>query len=370
MPVETTKRRSFPYSRTGRLGDVRVDMVLLRRGIAGSTIASALAAAIALASPGGPQSAVARPAMVLVLMAAAVAAVLWWRGPWPGRPASLAFVAFSDLAIAIGLASYADPLLAVPGACLFITVGIYVSLVHEPPAVFAHVAWCVVVVAALVGRVAAAGDDVAMALSMAVAVLIGVAGLPLLTSSVWGAARQAAWDSLLDPLTGLLNRRGLAASVGRLPALQPDEVLAVAVVDLDAFKAVNDREGHAAGDEVLRVVSARLLRDRPPAALCARTGGEEFALVAPIARDRTDDLGRRVVELVHRADDEVPVSASVGVATVARGPAGGVDVEQWLGEVLCRADDAMYRAKRRGGACAVVAPASGSDLAGAPMGRQ
>lgn len=147
-----------------------------------------------------------------------------------------------------------------------------------------------------------------------------------------------------DPLTGLANRAGLAAAWAR----QHRTVTAVALLDLDGFKPVNDEHGHAAGDVVLRTVAARLAAAR--CGLAARLGGDEFALLLtarfPLGAAR--QLGAAIAAPVRLpGGTEVAVTASIGLA-VAPGPV--------LADVLGDADAAMYRAKAARTGVAVYDP--------------
>lgn len=146
-----------------------------------------------------------------------------------------------------------------------------------------------------------------------------------------------------DDLTGLLNRRALE---DRLDAdLRAGGHVVVAFVDLDGFKAINDRFGHDAGDDVLRVLGQRLGAALGPPVAVARWGGDEFVVVAPRAEAEasTEDA---LVARIHEALAE-PVgsgarvwhpSASVGVAVGAPGDEAA--------DLLRRADHAMYAQKR------------------------
>lgn len=145
-----------------------------------------------------------------------------------------------------------------------------------------------------------------------------------------------------DPLTGLLNREGLAAALGAQP-----EVGAAFFIDLDRFKEINDRHGHEVGDAVLSAVGQRLRSVFRGEDLLARLGGDEFLAVLA-GRHDTELLAARAAEVIEILETPVEVggesilcSASVGVAEIPDGP---IDAEQ----VMRESDHAMYRAKRSG----------------------
>jgi diguanylate cyclase (GGDEF)-like protein len=155
--------------------------------------------------------------------------------------------------------------------------------------------------------------------------------------------------AMTDQLTGALSRHALAEGASMLVARlrEGGGRLAVIMVDLDHFKQVNDRHGHAGGDAVLRH-AAKVLQSRLRAdALLARYGGEEFVVLAPV-----DDLpvARRVAERMRQGletagwSDLLPglatVTASLGVAVL--------EADESLEHALGRADEALYRAKNGG----------------------
>ncbi|MEO6122902.1 MAG: PAS domain S-box protein [Ilumatobacteraceae bacterium] len=163
-------------------------------------------------------------------------------------------------------------------------------------------------------------------------------------------------QALHDPLTGLANRILLQTRLAEATkTTSPDMDVAVLLLDLDGFKQVNDTYGHAVGDEVLRIVGARLTALTRPSDTLARTGGDEFVVLCP----DTDVIGatlvgERIVEAVGKPIDvagvTVHLGASVGVAHHA-GPGANTDA------LLLEADKAMYSAKRSGrGRVAVAGP--------------
>ena len=145
-----------------------------------------------------------------------------------------------------------------------------------------------------------------------------------------------------DPLTGVFNRRAI---LERLNALVDDAHRgAVLMLDIDRFKTINDRLGHAAGDGVLRRVADEIRAALRLEDALGRIGGEEFLVVMPEAtRDIAVAIGERVRAGVERSDggtDQPTVTISIGVATV-RG-------HDRPAELLERADRALYEAKRLG----------------------
>ncbi len=152
-----------------------------------------------------------------------------------------------------------------------------------------------------------------------------------------------------DALTGLGNRAMFEAAVdaalGQRSGSRRDGFVSIVLVDLDGFKEVNDAHGHSAGDEVLVTVADRLSTCVRGDDTVARFGGDEFALVLAQDAEQAEAVAWRIVELLARPFDvggsTVQVGASVGVATTAVGETGG-------GDLLRRADVAMYRAKANG----------------------
>lgn len=149
-----------------------------------------------------------------------------------------------------------------------------------------------------------------------------------------------------DSLTGVLNRRGFEAK-GQLLfdlALRGGRPLCVCLVDADHFKAVNDKHGHAVGDEVLKSVARCLLSRTRRTDLVARWGGEEFVLMLPDTSLRlAGELAELLREAVAGAEQPVAgrVTVSIGLAQIS----GRGDTLQAL---VDRADRALYQAKRSG----------------------
>jgi len=171
-----------------------------------------------------------------------------------------------------------------------------------------------------------------------------------------GMAERAEWMERLahiDPLTGLANRRTfdrvLELELARA-ARQQSEV-AVAVFDVDAFRATNDAVGHAAGDDILRAVAAVLAEQVRLVDTVARIGGDEFVVIAPGSGGRA--VADRVIRAVQAlpAVDGRPVSVSAGVA---RFPLDGGSAD----ELFARALDALELARSGGRGAVASAPAA------------
>ena len=163
------------------------------------------------------------------------------------------------------------------------------------------------------------------------------------------AGRQMRQLAHRDPLTGLPNRLSFEVELERqLVEVQlAHNRLALLFIDLDQFKQVNDSLGHAAGDEVLVEVAARMGRVlRSHDTLC-RLGGDEFALLVPLVQDPVQvmQLAERLIAAVREPllirGQRVPVGASIGMAF---SPDHALDAES----LLAAADAAMYAAKRAG----------------------
>jgi len=154
-----------------------------------------------------------------------------------------------------------------------------------------------------------------------------------------------------DLLTGLANRRLLYDNLTRALAVARREgsMVAVLFIDLDGFKASNDRLGHLTGDRFLKAVAARLRERVRPSDTVARIGGDEFAIIlsavakAEHAAEIAQDILEGCLRPYHVDGDELRASASIGVAL---SPLDANDADG----LLRAADAAMYKSKEDGGA--------------------
>ncbi|HOX17686.1 MAG TPA: sensor domain-containing diguanylate cyclase [Spirochaetales bacterium] len=151
--------------------------------------------------------------------------------------------------------------------------------------------------------------------------------------------------SLTDVLTGLRNRRGFEAAAGEALRDARSRGAALVYVDLDRFKEINDRYGHAEGDTALKAAAALLVRNTRDGDLAARLGGDEFAI---LARGGDGEAAQRLAERFGALVDEWNLASgkpwklcfSAGWAVAPRGG------QTPLADLMARADEAMYAVKR------------------------
>jgi len=151
----------------------------------------------------------------------------------------------------------------------------------------------------------------------------------------------------MDPLTGMFNRRGFAEACSRVIDREANagRPVTVLIFDIDHFKSVNDRFGHAAGDEILKLFSAVVINSLRISDLSGRIGGEEFAALLPCSLEEAVIAAERVREAFEDSGivvEDGPVDTTVSIG-VAGGPAGTE-----LEVLLAAADTALYQAKRGG----------------------
>lgn len=158
--------------------------------------------------------------------------------------------------------------------------------------------------------------------------------------------------AVTDPLTGIANRRQFFAEAEQIisEARRPVFKIAALMIDIDHFKAINDRYGHGAGDVVLHEVAQRIRANLRSKDTCGRYGGEEFSvLLSEISEQEIYQVADRLCksisqEPVETAEGKVQVSVSVGIAVM---DAATTPLET----LLQRADQALYTAKQAGRNC-------------------
>jgi diguanylate cyclase (GGDEF)-like protein len=155
--------------------------------------------------------------------------------------------------------------------------------------------------------------------------------------------------AMIDPLTGLINRRGFFVESARIARRQAEnpQLAAVLLIDLDNFKSINDRFGHAIGDKVLQIFADTATQAVRPSDVVGRLGGEEFAAVLhDVGRERALVIAERMRAAFAEATatvDECAIGATASVGMVLSD-----HPEFDVSELLVQADKALYEAKERG----------------------
>lgn len=169
------------------------------------------------------------------------------------------------------------------------------------------------------------------------------------TTSLMRELEQRRREALIDPLTGLFNRRAMDAHLATLVASKDRPVTSVLVIDIDNFKKINDEYGHAVGDSVIRNVADLVRKSIRGHDLAARFGGEEFVVIladtpASGAMTVAESLRLRIelLRLKRTRDGEhlAPITASIGVSEML--------TDDTAETLVTRADDALYAAKNAG----------------------
>jgi diguanylate cyclase (GGDEF)-like protein len=173
-------------------------------------------------------------------------------------------------------------------------------------------------------------------------------GIGFIASILFREHHLLTLHAIEDPLTGLLNRRGLEYSLNliTLETGNKKSCISAILLDIDHFKKVNDLYGHDAGDEVLKVFARKIDENHRGEDVCCRLGGEEFAIIVPWA---TSDGARKMAENLRQTieksvieinGESISVTSSFGVATQC----AEIEIEA----LLKKADKALYRAKASG----------------------
>jgi diguanylate cyclase (GGDEF)-like protein len=325
------------------------------RGIAGATrvmmaatsflFAACLVALIAGA--GGPRG-TGPVFMTWAAFAVGLAGGTLWTVRWPTPGQSLTFAVGTNAAVALACLAHPNPMASLIGCIAFATSGAYLAFFHTTKYVIynfviaAGVAIHETLRLASGGQLALAGVDLLLVLQINIA-------MPLAIQAMIRALGNDLVHADLDPLTGLNNRRAFQLETLGLVTARPvhEMYLLVAVVDLDDFKAVNDRDGHVAGDRVLVAVADALRSSTRATAVIARSGGEEFIVADTSHTADTAPLAQSICHAI--AELPVAITASVGTACA---PLHGVPTREHkplVEHLVGVADEAMYRAKRSGG---------------------
>ncbi|NMN93805.1 diguanylate cyclase [Antrihabitans stalactiti] len=337
-------------------GILRPVKILIGAGVAAMGV---IPAAI-LDSPAGPMSAASRTVNLLVSAVAIGWLLFWWFGPWPSPVVSTSFVVCADIGVTVVCLQTSNHLVGMFGLMTLVLVGAYATFFHGARALAVHLS-CALISILLLGVLLASGREGDLPLAVVtglVAYFVVVFIPPFLHIGFW-VLRADAVDSLNDPLTGLLNRRGLQRSARNIvtaDSAADDAQLVMIAIDLDRFKDVNDTLGHVVGDEVLIRTGHRIKSVVRGSAVVARLGGEEFVVVDIVPLSAVRDLAERIRVAIAAPANRAHVTASLGVAAApaAEWLRTALPQTRELDALLARADRAMYRAKHNGRNAVVV----------------
>ncbi|SKG11013.1 GGDEF domain-containing protein [Mycobacteroides abscessus] len=267
---------------------------------------------------------------------------------------SIAYIVYCDVAITAGVCVVTQTGIAFLKLVWLVAANTYAFAFHGRVAMAMQAAVTALATALTVGGAVIRGDSSVPALITTVATVVLVnavaawaiyAGMSLFAED----AKDKDYLARHDELTGLLNRRGLQHACEDWVGGNADAHVAVAVIDLNGFKSINDNQGHHAGDEMLRQTAQKLQALAGRDTWLVRLGGDEFGVVSIVDSSVALDY-QRVIEKALGADG-VAVDASVGVASEALSRVDNAELTSLVtivADMLVKADSAMYAVKRSG----------------------
>lgn len=300
----------------------------------------------------GAGTGLARAVLVIVAASGLYAGYRWFRTTsWPSWTESIAFVAWADVWLALALFfALRTPIMGTFGCIIFIIIGFYVAAVHSPLVAAVHIGWALAVCTTLAVRslMDPANDDwiiINVYLMICAVIFSTVYAFQVL----WLRLTEDARHARLDYLTATFNRRGLEDETYRLLREDPagTQALIALLIDIDAFKRLNDTHGHTAGDGALTSVADRLTAAAGAEAVVARLGGDEFVVLRRVDTQDIEQVAERIHSAITSETDSNPVSASTGVSVYL--PTDTDPPDRIVSLLIAHADNAMYRAKKRGG---------------------
>jgi diguanylate cyclase (GGDEF)-like protein len=352
-------RREFQFA-TAAMREGRM-LRMFARFVAASCFVLAGAGVIVQFAPAGPDGVVRRSLQAAVAASAVVVGLWWLLRPWPRYRRAVAFVIWADGALSIAAITMSTPHARLSTTLYLGLIGVYVGFLLGGRILLAHCCFCGALIAGITGWAVLVEHKTVLGLfvvftpALVWTVAVPLGGLVLIDVGR-SSIRRTAQSAHYDPLTGLRNRRGMHAAVAAAIRRTSPASVVIAVCDIDRFKSFNDGNGHAAGDAALLSLARTLQTLAGENEITARIGGDEFVLVAFMnVEDDTSMLLSRLEPLTHGEVDGVAMTASVGVAGHPTD-----DPHFSIDDAIRHADDAMYEAKRAGGArCAIYGPVVG-----------
>lgn len=358
---EVGAARTAPYDDPLHVLDqIEISERLPRYGIAALTLAVGLVGLIAVTSPDGAAGSPARVATLVGLCASTVPVALviarvnlgsiWWSEQSPLRRLNIAFVVYSDVGLTAAFATFQNPVMALHGTALFAVVSGYVAHFVRARTMVWHVSFTTVVIIGLGVQAALAGSIPLSSALYATMVSLAAANGTIVLLTIFSAQSKKALrlqieSANTDPLTGVLNRRGFhyVATMG----MPQGKSFTFAVVDIDNYKIVNDRHGHAVGDAVLQQVASMLVGVVGHSGVVGRLGGDEFAIAAALDRTAAIGLAERIRGLEIDVVPERRITVSVG-AVVYEGHTRPARDKTLVDTAIRAADRALFEAKNAG----------------------
>ena len=286
--------------------------------------------------------------MALCAVSSVVVGCWWILGRWPSYRATLAFVVWADIGLAVTaiIASSPEARLCAVGSTTLI--GIFAAFLLGTTPLIVHCTASALLVVGITGY-AVAVDHLGWfdLFPFYTPVLIAAVVMPIVIQTILEGTRRAmsatTRQAFQDPMTGLHNRRGLEQSVPRLLHRSPSSTVLAVVIDVDHFKQLNDRWGHEYGDTALRAIGETLRSSIRSGDIAVRLGGDEFAVIA--ALDHPGHVAAFLERIRSALATLSGISVSIGSAAqpVHHGQPEIVD------ELLRHVDRAMYASKSRGG---------------------
>ena len=303
--------------------------------------------------------------VALSIVACCAVMALLWLVRWPTHAQSVTFAVTASACIAVSCLAQSNPAEGIQTATAFVALAGYVAFFHTSR-ILALTLLMATITATILAIQLSEYVGVALALSKLLVLFVTVLAVPFSAQVLVHILGTDALKSDIDPLTNLPNRRAFDRSVRAMAAesIGGSAVLAVVMVDLDAFKRVNDTAGHAAGDQTLITVAGILRHTRRGNSVTARIGGEEFVVAVVDSEQSAIGMAERLRREI--AETSWNVTASVGVATASLSKPPEAGVRALVQGLVESADRAMYQAKRAGGDQVYVVGRLGEGYASSP----